>query len=199
MANHWWWRPGWREGRRFYTWHFTFQDAAEVHRIAEAYRQSLADVPGLDLVPDQWLHLTMQGLGFVDEVPEKDVRAIVEAAAARLRAVPAFELALHRPETTPEAIRWEASPSRPPADVRTAIRAAIAEVWAEVPEPADGFAPHVSIAYSNAEGPARLVSDALARVDAKPARAQIDSVELIVLNRDHRMYEWERFASVPLG
>lgn len=199
MADHWWWRPGWRPGRRFYTWHFTFQDATDVHRLAETYRQGLADVQGLDLVPDRWLHLTMQGLGFVDEIAEKEARAIVDAATARLSAVPAFQLILDRPDITPEAIRWGASPSRLPVDVRTAIRAAIADVWHQVPEAADGFAPHVSIAYSNSKGPVAPVSEALARVDAEPARARIDSVELIVLNRDHRMYEWERFAKVPLG
>lgn len=199
MADHWWWRPGWRPGRRFYTWHFTFQDAADVHRLAETYRQSLAGVQGLDLVPDRWLHLTMQGLGFVDEVPEKEARAVVEAATARVRAVPSFQLALHRPDITPEAIRWEASPSKPSADVRTAIRAAIADVRPQVPEAVDGFVPHVSIAYSNSQGPAAPVAEALARVDAESARARIDSVELIVLNRDQHMYEWERIASVSLG
>jgi hypothetical protein len=24
MADHWWWRPGWRHGRRMYYWHVTF-------------------------------------------------------------------------------------------------------------------------------------------------------------------------------
>ncbi|MFF5130198.1 2'-5' RNA ligase family protein [Streptomyces syringium] len=199
MAGHWWWRPGWRPGRRFYTWHFTFQESSDVHRLAGEYRQSLATVAGLDLVPDRWLHLTMQGLGFVDEVSEQDTKAIVDAAAARLSRVPAFELSMGRPEITPEAIRWEASPGEPPRTVRAEIRAAIGEVWTAVPEPEDGFAPHVSIAYSNAEGPASLVAAALARVEAEPATARLESVELIVLNRDHRMYEWERFARVPLG
>ncbi|RLV08552.1 hypothetical protein CTZ27_07095 [Streptomyces griseocarneus] len=199
MANHWWWRPGWREGRRFYTWHFTFQGAAEVHRSAAEYRQALQDVPGLDLVPDRWLHLTMQGLGFVDEVAEEDVRAIVDAASARLRSVPAFELTLHRPEITPEAIRWEAYPAPPPATVRDEIRDAIAEVWDVVPEAPGGFAPHVSIAYSSAEAPAAPVAEALERVRPEPAKVTLDSVELIVLGRDRRMYEWEEHARVPLG
>ncbi|MFI0914244.1 2'-5' RNA ligase family protein [Streptomyces abikoensis] len=199
MANHWWWRPGWRHGRTFYTWHFTFQNATDIHRLAAEYRHALSDVPGLDLVPDRWLHLTMQGLGFVDEVPEKDVQAIIESASARLRKVPAFSLALHRPEITPEAIRWEAAPGNPPAMVRNEIRAAIAEVWPTVPETADGFAPHVSIAYSSAEGPAAPVAQALKRVNPEPASVTLDSVELIILNRDNRMYEWEKCARISLG
>ncbi|MFE5872784.1 2'-5' RNA ligase family protein [Streptomyces roseifaciens] len=117
MADHWWWRPGWREGRRFYTWHFTFQQAPEVHRLAETYRRGLAGVDGLDLVPDRWLHLTTQGLGFAGEVADKDVQAIVDAAAARVGALPAFELTLDRPEITPEAVRWDVAPGRPAAEI----------------------------------------------------------------------------------
>ncbi|MFI6396208.1 2'-5' RNA ligase family protein [Nonomuraea sp. NPDC050540] len=199
MADHWWWRPGWRVGRRFYTWHLTFQNATDVHRLAAAYRQGLAGIDGLDLIPDQWLHLTMQGLGFIDEVSEQDVRAIVDAATRRLAEIPAFELKLDRPGITPEAIRWEAEPPGPAAAVRLAIRQAIAEVWTTVPEQEERFAAHVSIAYSNSTGEATPINEALQAVDAAPAVARIDNAELIVLGRDRQMYEWEPFASIPLG
>ncbi|MFI9553751.1 2'-5' RNA ligase family protein [Nonomuraea endophytica] len=199
MADHWWWRPGWRVGRRFYTWHLTFQNATDVHRLAAAYRQRLVDVDGLDLIPDQWLHLTMQGLGFVDEVSEQDVRTIVDAATRRLAEIPAFELKLDRPGITPEAIRWEAEPPGPAAAVRLAIRQAIAEVWPAVPEPEEGFAAHVSIAYSNASGEAAPIDEALQAVDAAPAVARVESAELIVLGRDNRVYEWEPHSTVPLA
>ncbi|MEU8267608.1 hypothetical protein AB0B89_10595 [Sphaerisporangium sp. NPDC049002] len=52
MTDHWWWRPGWSIGRRFYTWHVTFQHASDVRRLAHAYRQGLTGVDGLDLVPE---------------------------------------------------------------------------------------------------------------------------------------------------
>ncbi|MER7109431.1 2'-5' RNA ligase family protein [Streptomyces sp. NPDC000229] len=199
MANHWWWRPGWREGRTFYTWHLTFRDAPDVHRLAATYRHALADVPGLDLVPDQWLHLTMQGLGFTDEVPDEDVNAIVDAATSRLAHSGAFDLTLHRPAITPEAIRWEAQPAEPAAAVRTAIRHAIGDVWRNVPEEPDGFAPHVSIAYSNSKGPAEPVQQALDSVDTVPATARVRAVELIVLGRDRQMYEWDTHTRISLS
>lgn len=198
MADHWWWRPGWSQGRRFYTWHLTFEHAADVHRLADAYRAALADVPGLDLVPDRWLHLTMQGLGFVGEVGRGDVDAIVSAAGKRLATVEPFDLTLTRPVVTPEAIRWD-PPGAGPARVRDEVRAAIAEVWPLVPEPAEGFGAHVTIAYSGSDGPADPVHAALDRVDAEPASARVASAELIVLGRDRRMYEWETYARVPLG
>ncbi|WP_254711666.1 2'-5' RNA ligase family protein [Streptomyces sp. TRM64462] len=199
MADHWWWRPGWREGRTFYTWHITFRDAPDVHRLADTYRHALRDVPGLDLVPDQWLHLTMQGLGFTDEVPDKDVDTIIDAATAHLADIGAFDLTLHRPEVTPEAIRWEAEPGEPAAAVRNAVRTAIGDVWAQVPERPDGFAPHVTIAYSNSDGPTHPVRKALDTVDAAPATARVHAVELIVLNRDQHMYQWETRARVPIA
>ncbi|MEU8548878.1 2'-5' RNA ligase family protein [Streptomyces roseoverticillatus] len=75
---------------------------------------------------------------------------------------------------------------------------AIADFWPQVPEAADGFAPHVSIAYSNAAGPAEPVADALTKIDAPLAHALIQSVELIELHRDRHIYEWRTRATVPL-
>ncbi|MEV7381894.1 2'-5' RNA ligase family protein [Streptomyces lydicus] len=199
MADHWWWRPGWKPGTRFLTFHLTFQSNPEVHRLAADYRHALASVDGLDLIPDAWLHLTTQGLGFVEELAAEEVEAIVEAAGERMARIPAFELTLDRPEITPEAIRWEAAPSAPPAAVRRALRGAIASVWDTVPEAEDGFAPHVSIAYSNSTGPAAPVRAALDSVRSQPAVAYIRSVDLIELNRDHQMYQWETRAQLPLG
>ncbi|GAA0938316.1 2'-5' RNA ligase family protein [Nonomuraea longicatena] len=199
MADHWWWRPGWGEGRRFYTWHLTFRHAPAVHRLAESYRRALAGFPGLDLIPDRWLHLTMQGMGFTDEVSGEDVRAVVDAARRRLAVVPPFDIALDRPSITPEAIRWEVWPQEPVAAVRDGVRSAIGEVWSVVPEPEEGFAAHVSIAYSNATGPVEPIAEALRRVQAQPATVRVEAAELIVLGRDRRMYEWETVATVSLG
>ncbi|MFJ9842290.1 2'-5' RNA ligase family protein [Kitasatospora sp. NPDC101155] len=199
MADHWWWRPGWAEGRRFYTWHLTFDGASDLHHLAADYRHALADVPGLDLVPDRWLHLTMQGLGFVDEVDRNDARAIADAAGRHLAKIPAFDLALGPAIVTPEALLLTVAPADPVHAVRSAIRAAIADAWPQVPEAAEGFRPHVSVAYSNSTGPAQPATDALASVSSCPATARVTSAELIVLGRDERMYEWQSFAQVPLG
>ncbi len=80
VHNHWYWRPGWRVGTRFYTWHITFEDQTEVVDLAAQYRDRLSRQPELDLIPPRWLHLTMQGIGFVDQVDAADVEAIVAAA-----------------------------------------------------------------------------------------------------------------------
>ncbi|MFI9324887.1 2'-5' RNA ligase family protein [Kitasatospora aureofaciens] len=159
----------------------------------------MADVPGRALVPDRWLHLTMQGLGSTAEVSETAARAIADADAHHLAKIPPFDLALGLAIVTPEALLLTVDPAEPVHAARSAIRVAIADVWPKVPESADGFRPHVSVAYSSADGPARPAADALARVTTYPATARIAAAELIILNRDRQMYEWETAAHVPLG
>ncbi len=196
MADHWWWRPGWRVGRRGYAWHLTFRDDPDVHRLAAVYRQGLAGLTELDLVPDASLHLTMQQVGFVDEVTDEQVRLMVEAAKRRLSVLPPFDLELVRPVITREAVRWDPVPVGPVVAVRLAIRQAMAEVWPLVPGREAGFVPHVSIAYSNAPVAYAAVASALALIEAPPARARIEKADLIVIHRDQRMYEWAEHAAV---
>lgn len=202
MRTHWWWRPGWREGRRFYTWHLTFDGQDDVHRLAADYRAALAPLGPdvLTLIPDQWLHLTMQGIGFVDEVPKATVDSIVAAARQHLAAVRAFDMTLG-PDAVldQEAVLLSAQPAEPVHEVRNAIRAAIGDIVEEVPEQANGFRPHVSVAYSAGDGPAEPVVQALDPTTFTPARLRITSAELIVLGRDNLMYEWTSYAAVPLG
>ncbi|MGW7208421.1 2'-5' RNA ligase family protein [Streptomyces sp. NPDC054837] len=200
MRNHWWWRPGWSVGRRFYTWHLTFEGQEDVHRLATEYRTALAPLRDLlTPIPDQWLHLTMQGIGFVGESSERDVQAIVDAAHTELAAVPAFDLEIGPEVLDPEAVLLHVHPDSPVRAVRDAIRNAIGDVLGEVPEKAEGFTPHVSVAYSAGNGPAAPIAQILAGLDLAPARAHISSAELIVIHRDNHMYEWDPYAKVPLG
>jgi hypothetical protein len=68
LRDHWWPRPGWRPGRLSHTWHLTFDDAPELHRLATACQHALRPLPGRNTVPSRWLHLTLQSVGFDDEV-----------------------------------------------------------------------------------------------------------------------------------
>ncbi|MFE3032883.1 2'-5' RNA ligase family protein [Streptomyces canus] len=200
MRNHWWWRPGWSPGRQFYTWHLTFEGQDDVHRLAAQYRSALAPLGDtLTPIPDQWLHLTMQGIGFVGETKEQDVHSIVDAARTRLAAIPAFDAQIGPEVLDPEAVLLHVHPDGPVRAIRDAIREAIGEVLGEIPEKAEGFTPHVSVAYSAGDGPAEPITQALADLHLTPAHARISSAELIVINRDNQMYEWAPFARVPLG
>jgi len=201
LTEHWYWRPGWRVGRRFYTWHLTFGDAPALHALVDRVQ---ADLPSdaVDLVPRAGLHLTMQGLGFTDEVADRDVDSIVAAAGAQLRAVAGFELSLGPVDPDAEGVGLLIDPWAPVERVRLAIRAAIGEVWGAdgVPEPADGFRPHVTVAYSATDAPVDELRRVMAPLrDLPPAVVQVGQAQLIRLGRDDREYRWDVVASVPLG
>lgn len=180
-----------------YTWHVTFADQPAVHRAAAVYRAALTGL-ALDPVADEWLHLTMQGVGFVDEVPRGVAAAVADAARVRLSGVAPFTLVFDRVVVDAEGVGFRFGESGPGL-VRAALRAAIGDVMPVVPEAADGFAAHVTVAYSNADGSLRPVLDAVALVDVPPVEVRVSRADLIVLGRDTHAYTWEVFASVSLG
>jgi 2'-5' RNA ligase len=201
MRDHWWWRPGWRAGRSFYTWHLTFDDQPAVHRLAADYAPVLGDLSTLDPVPLRWLHLTMQGVGFTDTVDRADIDAIVHAAQKRCAELAPFTVTLGPARVDPEAVKLPVQPAEPVIALRAAIRAAIADVWGpdRVPEDADVFRPHVSLAYSNTAGPAQPIVERLTARPVTSAEIIIRRAALIDLNRDHRAYEWADIATADLA
>ncbi len=199
MRDHWWWRPGWRPGRRMYTWHVTFAGVPVVQDLAASAQARLAGLDGLDLVPGRWLHLTTQDVGFTDEIPDADLAAITGAARARLAAIKPIPVMIGPAEVASEGILFWVAPDRALTPMRDAIRAAIADVWGprRVPD-GSAWAPHVSIAYSCADGPADALEAALGG-EGSVASMTVGEVKLIRLGRDEHVYEWEMLASVPLG
>lgn len=201
MRDHWWWRPGWRTGRSFYTWHITFADQPEAASLVAEYAPVLDGLPMLDPVPLRWLHLTMQGVGFTDEVVRADLERIIAAAQKRCAAMQPFTVAIGPAHVDPETIQMPVRPVEPLVAVRQAIRDAIGDVWGtdNVPETADGWRPHVSLGYSNAGGPAGPIVAALANHNERIANVTVAAVSLINLNRDRQLYEWSDVGSAPLG
>ncbi|MFF5209517.1 2'-5' RNA ligase family protein [Streptosporangium sp. NPDC000396] len=200
MRDHWWWRPGWRVGRRMYTFHTTFEGQPELHQLVTGYQTALDGLGGLDIIPLEWLHLTMQGIGFTDEVNTGDVDAIAAATTSRLASTAPIELTFTRPVTDPEALQFHVQPADAIDKVRRAVRAAIAEVWGEnrVPD-GESWTPHMSIAYSNADGPIEPYAKALDSVEAEPVTVTVSQIQLIVIDRDERLYRWETYATLPFG
>jgi 2'-5' RNA ligase len=207
MRDHWWWRPGQRIGRRFYTFHVTFNDdtIAEgfdaMQQMVRTYQTHLATLPNLDLVPPKWLHLTTQGTGYTDEVDEADVRKITEAVRRRCARLSPMTVTIGPAYLEPEGIPLSVTPVEPLTQLRAEIRAGIADVWGpdHVPEPAEGFHPHVSLAYSNAAGPAAPHAELLASLEPMSVNVTIRATQLIILGRDTHLYSWQPYATVPLG
>ncbi|MEV7012699.1 2'-5' RNA ligase family protein [Streptosporangium sp. NPDC051022] len=200
MRDHWWWRPGWRIGRRLYTFHATFDGQPELHQLVTAHQTALSGLGSLDIIPLEWLHLTMQGIGFTDEVAAADADAIAVAATARLASLGPVELTFTRPIVDPESVQFQPQPVEGIDEVRRAVRAAIAQVRGteQVPEE-ESWVPHMSIAYSNADGSAEPYVEALERVQTEPVTVTVPRIRLIVIHRDERLYQWETHRAIPLA
>jgi 2'-5' RNA ligase len=198
MRNHWWLRPGWRTGRRMYTWHVTFDNQPQVHHLVNAYQSALAPLPGLDPIPVRWLHLTMQGVAFTDEISDTEISEIVIAARKNLISQSPVSLTVGPAFVDPEAIMFNVQPDNSLDSVRDAIRSAIVDVQGTVSE-SEQWAPHISLAYSNSEGPAAPFIHALNVVADPPVTIKISAVQLIALSRDTHLYQWTTEAEVRLG
>ncbi|MDG9674811.1 2'-5' RNA ligase family protein [Micromonospora sp. DH14] len=199
LTNHWYWRPGWRADRQFYTWHLTFEHQAELRHLVTDVQRELA-LPGLDLVPLDGLHLTMQGLGFTDEVANGDLEAVVAETRRRCAGLSPLELSLGPVDPDAEGIGLLVRPWDRVEQLRATIRDAIGSVWQTVPEAAEGFRPHVTIAYSSSNAPTATIRDRLNAIRHQPpARVTIRQATLIALRREGRSYEWTTVATAPLG
>jgi 2'-5' RNA ligase len=183
-----------------YTWHVTFGDQARLHEVASSYQRTLARLPGLDVIPMPWLHLTMQGIAFTDEVSLDDISGIIQEARERLASRQPVSLTIGPALVDPEAILLRVAPPSSLTPVRADLRAAIADVRgaAAVPE-ADDWEPHISIAYSNGNGPAAPFAEALATVTNVYADITISAVSLIELSRDAHLYQWSTKAELSLS
>jgi 2'-5' RNA ligase len=204
MHDHWWWRPGWRVGRHFYACHLTMHHHGELTQLVAQYQAALGSIPGLDLIPARWLHLTMQGIGFIDDLDEETVGALARTIGQRLAELSPPVVTFHRPVVRPEAVYLPAEPAEPVAAIRAAVRAAIGAELGEghvelAAEQVQGYRPHVSIAYSNEEQAAKPIAVALSGVDAAPVTVTLDHVDLLEFHRDRRMYEWTSARSLSIG
>lgn len=199
MANHWWWRPGWHVGTRFYAWHITLDGQEDLHHLIDTYQEALKPFSTLDPIPRRWRHITLQGLGHVEDVSDQQRDDAVRAVSERLARLDPIESTFQHAAIFREAITLPPSNPDAYAHLRNEIRAGIAEAWGSCPENADGFRSHVSAAYSNRNASSCRIRQALDEVGSRPALVEMGAVSLIRMHRDHEMYEWETIAHVATG
>ncbi|MEW2354332.1 2'-5' RNA ligase family protein [Spirillospora sp. NPDC029432] len=199
MSDHWWWRPGVRPGRRLLVWHILLHDQPELRALVRQCQDKLDGLDGLDLIPEEWLHMTTQIVGFADEIRAAEVDTMVDEAAKRLGALEPIEVELGRLWFHSEAVMLGVRPSRALHPVREAIREAVAaSVHVHQLDDDPEWTPHVSVAYSHADRPAEPVVSALALRPA-PRPLRVSEVHLVEQVREGRLYRWDVRAEVPLA
>jgi 2'-5' RNA ligase len=197
MADHWRPKPGRRPGRPRYHWHMLFHDQPEVRRLAAAAQRKLAGLPGLDPVPQQWLHLTTLAVGYADEVPEPSLDVMAAAAGQALAAVTPIPVTLGRIVYYPEAVVLAVEPSGALQPVLDAVTAATRAAGHEGRTSTNPWLPHITVAYSHGTGPAEPIIAALG--DRLPStEITIKSVSLVAQTQVARSWQWQTVAEVHL-
>jgi hypothetical protein len=199
MRDHWWWRPGVRPGRHVVVWHILVGGQPAVHALAGRCQEQLAGLPGLDLVPTGWLHMTTQVVGFADEISGAEIDAMTAAAGSRLRVLDPVTVELRPVLFHDEGVALGIRPPHALDRVRAGIREAIAEhitvhQLADEPE----WTPHLSVAYSNREGSAAPIIEAMTP-GPEPCPLVVRDVRLASQERVGHLYQWEQIAAIPLG
>lgn len=201
LVNH-WDRPGWTDGRRSYHWIVRFDDCPAVRALAARCQDQLRHLPTLDLVPATSLHLTLQRVGFTDQITTADAHAVAAAAREQYAAMPPVTTTIGPLAGSAGAVRFSAGPHQPLRRIRNTARTAVAEVLGTdaVSAPAADFVPHVSIAYNNTSVDAELIIEHVATLRTlATTTVQIDAVDLVELRRDGPSYVWGTVATVPLA
>jgi 2'-5' RNA ligase len=198
MADHWRPKPGRRPGMPRYHWHMLFHDQPEVRRLASAAQRKLAGLSGLDLVPEQWLHLTTFAVGYADEVPEASLDVIAAAAGQALAAVAPIPVALGRTVYYPEAVVLAVEPSGALHPVLDAVTAATRAAGCDGGTSTNPWLPHVTVAYSHGTGPAAPIIAALGH-RLPSTEVTIRSVSLVAQAQVGRSWQWQPVAEVRLG
>ncbi|MBO2459849.1 2'-5' RNA ligase family protein [Actinomadura violacea] len=194
MRDH-WSRPGWYPGRRAYYWMLTFPDEPELLAMAHRCQSAIAPL-GLDLIPDDGLHITLTRIAEAG-TPRARLDALAEHAAEQIPT--AFELSFGPLAGSPGAVRFSVVPWRPLVELHAVLAHANLRAGVDVGTPTARFRPHLGIAYSNRVRPAAPIIETVAILrEAEPVLTQVVSVELVELRREASTYKWDVLHRVPL-
>lgn len=199
LRDHWQWRPDWATERPCLMWYLTFESQPELTALTERAHTCLADVATVDLVPVQWLHLTLDEVGFVDTVPPDDVEAVVASVREAVGGWRVGPITLGPVRTMADAVVLQATSAAGLDQLCDRLRAGTTAVLdrqaAHDPEP---FWAHVSLAYVNQTAESHAVMEPLAPVASANVRVTVPRLTLAAVTRRNRHYQWTERAHVPL-
>lgn len=199
IADHWAWRPEWTPHRPRLLWYLTFEQTPDVQAAAAPCTDLLWE-SGADIVPPEWLHLTVNHVGFADELDARAVRASAAEIRRRLEDVEPFELTLGPMESLPDAVVLAAGPAGRLNRLRAIVCGALAHTGMPEPDDLDEvFWPHVSLCYTNRRTDQALLRDAVWTADPTTVQVRCDRLAQVLVTRADGHYRWEVVDDVPLG
>jgi 2'-5' RNA ligase len=139
-------------------------------------------------------------VGFTDEVSTEEITELLEELQQRCASFPSVEMTVGSPIVAEEGVVLEVDPLDDARKLRHRVRTVLTEV--RDPNKLDGgdaYTPHLTLAYSNSEGPAARVIERLDPLPSLPAKLTFNRLSLVSLGRDNQMYEWDVIGCVPLS
>jgi len=198
MEDHWLPQPEVDPGRARLMWFMLVGECPPVAELARLGQRRLAGLDGLDLVPQQWLHVTTLIAGFADEITAEQVGVMAGEARRLLARTPPVTITLGRVLYHPRAVMLGVGPPGALDPVlraaRQATRAATGRGGELYREP---WTPHITLAYSNAAGPAGPVIEALGP-ELPGRQAAVPAISL-VSQAPEQLWTWDLVTDVPFG
>lgn len=190
----------WPAGRADLHWHLLPPvDVAE--QLAAVYRAAV-DRPGMARVDPEWMHITVQHGGPMDDYRDGEIDAVVHEVAARAADMAPVEIVLDRPALGAVALECAGRPgavTRPVWEMVTAAHAAV--TGGRFPVMPAVHYPHATIAY--VAGPQVLdraaVKAIVSDVPGEPVTVRLDRLTAVAQWHDRRHITWRPVAEVPLG
>jgi 2'-5' RNA ligase len=198
MEDHWVPEPGVDTTRPQLMWFMLFGDHPQVAELARLGQARLAGLAGLDLVPQQWLHMTTLIAGFADEITPDQVDAMADQALQMLAGIPPVTITLGRILYHPRAVMLAA---RPPEALEPVLRAVQRATRIATGRHGklhyEPWTPHITLAYGNSARPAAPVMEALGQ-ELPRQRVTISSISL-VSQAPEQLWAWRLVNQVPFG
>ena len=204
LRNHWVPRPGWSPGRSLLACYLALDTYPQVTEHLVRHQDMLGDLAQIDLVPVPWMHVTVQGIAFLDELPADSMSELADALREPLALLEAPRVRLGLPEPGGEGMFFPLTPRGRLSEMRDQIRETAMKVLElpllyGLPGQDQDFCPHASFAYANSDMAVQEVMSRLADVTRPPVEIAVTSVSVIALRQSDRRWWWGDRRDVPVG
>jgi hypothetical protein len=204
LTDHWIPMPEFDGERALLACYATFDGHDGLHELVDDYQRPLRAMPELAVVERAWLHSTVLGVAFVDELPVGGVEALAAVLGPELAAMPHPVVSVGPPLVRNSGVDLPLSPVVELARVRDAVRAAAALAFGPMhlyalPGQAGVFDPHVTLAYANADMPAAPVRAAVEAVPHRDLELTLESFTVLELRRQRRTWTWTGGLHLPFA
>ncbi|WP_327001779.1 2'-5' RNA ligase family protein [Dactylosporangium sp. NBC_01737] len=198
----------WPERTRWHVYVLPDLDAdPDLRRLVGQSRAVMSRYPALSVVPDQWLHATMQMVTgrAGDDVTDAQRAALVDALRERVGGLAPFTATAGSVLATRSGVVLDLDqdlPGEPFAVLGSGVRAAIGAVFGDDGLRYDPDVPHISLAYAAGDDDSGEVQGHLRRT-VRPSRTRLSvaAVWLLDVIQDpaRSQYRWhEPLARIPL-